>query len=175
MLYNTLFYSLNGLVLIRKPRIKGSMFTVICIPSFLMDRNCTIYWWKYWVVLNPGLDGMGSNMHIHYCPWTEPAIFSYLSCSVAFKVPFSSILISQQLCLCGVAAVKCLPVHSISAVISYVIWRSLITILAYFVNSTSKLIFVLIFKLVYRWVVSTSQPISIWILFNHPKNIFPAF
>jgi hypothetical protein len=48
--------------------------------------------WKYWVSINPGIGGMGSNMHFHYCPLTgdqsEPAIVSYLSCSVAFKVPY---------------------------------------------------------------------------------------
>jgi hypothetical protein len=54
-----------------------------------------------------------------------------------FDSPFISFLISQQPCLCRVAAVKSLPVHSISAVISYVLWRSLIMIRMY-VNSTSK-------------------------------------
>jgi hypothetical protein len=75
------------------------MFTAICIPSFGMNLKCTIYCCKYWVALNPGLGGVGSNMHFHYCSWTgsnqtEPAIFSYLSCSVAFKVRFSSIYLS---------------------------------------------------------------------------------
>jgi hypothetical protein len=39
-------------------------------PSFGMDRNCTVYWCKYLVALNPGLGGVGSNVHFHYCPWT---------------------------------------------------------------------------------------------------------
>jgi hypothetical protein len=62
----------------------------------------------------------------------------------------------------------------VSAVISYVLWRSL-SILTYCVNSTSKITFVLIFRPVYKWVVSISQQIKIWILFNHPKDIFPVF
>jgi hypothetical protein len=34
--------------------------------------------------------GVSSNMHFHYCSWTvtEPTIFWYLPCSVAFKVSF---------------------------------------------------------------------------------------
>jgi hypothetical protein len=28
-----------------------------------MDLNCNVYWCKYLVALNPGLCGMGSNMH----------------------------------------------------------------------------------------------------------------
>jgi hypothetical protein len=33
----------HGMVLIRKYRIEGSMFTAICIALFGMDRNCTVF------------------------------------------------------------------------------------------------------------------------------------
>jgi hypothetical protein len=60
----------NGMVFIWKYRIEGSMFTAICIPLFGMDQYCTVYWCKYWIAHNPGLSGVGCNMHFHYCPWT---------------------------------------------------------------------------------------------------------
>jgi hypothetical protein len=51
---------------------KYRMFTAICIPSFGMDQNnyYTVYWYKYWLAINPGLGGVGSYMNFHYCPWT---------------------------------------------------------------------------------------------------------
>jgi hypothetical protein len=47
-----------------KYRIKG----YICMPSFGMNQNCTVYWCKYWISVNPGLGVVGGNMHFfHYC------------------------------------------------------------------------------------------------------------
>jgi hypothetical protein len=60
----------HGMILIWKYRIEVSMFTAICTLSFGMDQNCTVYLCKYWVALNPGLGGVGSNMHFYYCLWT---------------------------------------------------------------------------------------------------------
>jgi hypothetical protein len=58
----------HEMVLIWKYRVEDSMFTDICMSSFGMDQNCTVYWCKYWVALNPWLGCVGSNMHFHYCP-----------------------------------------------------------------------------------------------------------
>ena len=137
------------MVLIWKYRIEGSMFTAICIPSFGMDRNCTVYWCKYWVALNPGLDGVGSNMHFHYCPWTgsiKPSLQYFHICRVRWlsKFPFHLFQYHSSV-VCAGGGCRSIPLHSISAVISYVLWRSLSTILVY-VNSTSRNYFcVLIF------------------------------
>jgi hypothetical protein len=83
----------NGMVLIWNYRIEGSMFTTLCIPSFGMNQKCTVYWCKYWVALNPGLDGVGSDMHFHYCPRTgsiKPNLQYFRMCRVRWlsKFPF---------------------------------------------------------------------------------------
>jgi hypothetical protein len=65
-----------------------SMSTAICIPSFGMDRNGSVYWCKYRVALNPGLGGVGSNMHFQYCPWTGSIKPSNRACNIFIFVVF---------------------------------------------------------------------------------------
>jgi hypothetical protein len=67
---------------------------VPCSPPYAYHR---LGWIKIarFTGVNPGLGGVDSNMHFYYCPMnrlnqTESAVFSYVLCSVAFKVPFSS-------------------------------------------------------------------------------------
>jgi hypothetical protein len=56
-----------------------------------------LYFFGVNIELRSTQGGVGSNMHFHYCPCTgsikKPSLqcFHILSCSVAFKVPFSSI------------------------------------------------------------------------------------
>jgi hypothetical protein len=81
----------HGMVLIWKYSIEDSMFTAICIPLFGIDQNCTVYWCKYWVALNPGLGSVGSNMHSHYCPWTsqiKPSLQCFHICRVRWLSKF---------------------------------------------------------------------------------------
>jgi hypothetical protein len=51
----------------------------------------TVYWRKYGVVLNPGLDCVGSNMHFHYCPRTgsiKPSLQYFHICRVRWLSMF---------------------------------------------------------------------------------------
>jgi hypothetical protein len=86
------YASEHGRVLIWKYRIECSMFTAIGIQSFGMDQNCTVDWCKYWVALNPGLGGVGSNMRFHYRPWSgtnKPSLQYFHICRVWWLSKFS--------------------------------------------------------------------------------------
>jgi hypothetical protein len=85
----------HGMVLIWY-RTECSMFTAVCIPSFGMDRNCTVHWSKYSVALNPGLGGVG-----RYWPWTysiKPSLQYFHICFVRWisKFPFHLFLFSSK-------------------------------------------------------------------------------
>ena len=93
---------------------------------------------------------------------TEPATFSFLSCWATCGFPILSLLVAQQRCLCRVAAVKSLPVHSIRAVIfsiSQIVQHDIDVVFdVHFSFSTSP------FRL--GWF-QYSRLYS-WVLFNHP-------
>jgi hypothetical protein len=67
----------------------------LCSPPYAYNRlgwtEMYCYWCKYWVVLNPGLDGVGSNMYFHYCPWTgsiKPSLQYFHICRVRWLSKF---------------------------------------------------------------------------------------
>ena len=138
---------------------------------------------KYWVSLNPGLGGVSGSMQLSTA--THEQVQSNRTCSISLRLcsAFSkdltytfSIYYKQLHCLCSVAAVKRLSVHSVSTVIQPDLWWSLSTVLVLvcIINYQNFPCFISFGHL--SILGGSNTPANIErVMFNHPKDMWSAW